>query len=125
MVTHGLNLPRHGTEEARVTRVVPSQGCLPKPQAVALSDWCSLVSFDCTVIAGRVRLRDKLCKAGIHADPLFIGRKPAPSGKERAKAPGGDPGYGQWHAVIDNGGKDLRSQRLRRAPPAVIMIQVG
>ena len=51
-------------------RVLPSQGCLPKPQAVALSEWCSLVGFDRTAIAGRVRLRDKPCKAGIRADPL-------------------------------------------------------
>ena len=60
-------------------RVLPSQGCWPKPpfenlrvkrQAVALSEWCSLVRFDRTDIAGRVRLRDKPCQAGIGADPL-------------------------------------------------------
>ena len=57
------------------------------------------------MIAGRVRLRDKSDKVGIHADPLFIGRRPEPSGKERAKAPGGDPGYGQRHAVKDKVGR--------------------
>ncbi len=41
----------------------------------------------------------------IHADPLIIGRRPEPSGKERASALDGDPGYGQWHAVKDNGGR--------------------
>ena len=73
-------------------RVLPSQGCRPKPQAVALSEWCSLVRFDRTAIAGRVRLRDKPCKAGIRADPLYSGRRPALSGKRRAEAPGRGPG---------------------------------
>jgi hypothetical protein len=44
------------------------------------------------VIAGRVRLRDKLRTAKIHADPLIIGRRPESPGKKRVKAPGGDPG---------------------------------
>ena len=72
VVTHGLNLPRHGTETARNQCVVlPSQGCRPKPQAVALSEWCSLVRYRSDGIAGRVRLRDKPCQTvGIRADPL-------------------------------------------------------
>jgi len=92
VVTHGLNLPRHGTEEARVARVVPSQGCLPKPQAVALSEWCSLVIQGRTGVAGRVRLREKPGEAGIHADSLFTRRRPEPAGKQRVRAPAGDPG---------------------------------
>ena len=65
----------------------------------------SFVNDDWTVIAGRVRLRDKSALGGIHAYPLFIGRRPEPSGKERVEAPDGDPGYGQRHAVKDSGGR--------------------
>jgi len=50
-------------------------------------------------------MRDKSECFGIHADPLMIGRRPAPVGKQRAKAPAGNPGYGQWHAVKDSGGR--------------------
>jgi len=66
-------------------RVLPSQGCWPKPQAAALSEWCNLVRFDRTDIAGRVRLRDKPCQAGIFADTLNSGRRPVLPGKQKAK----------------------------------------
>ena len=58
-----------------------------------------------TDVAGRVRVRDKSVVDGLLADLLVIGRRPVPAGKQRADAPAGDPGYGQWHVVKDIGGR--------------------
>jgi hypothetical protein len=50
-------------------------------------------------------VRDKSVVDGLLADLLVIGRRPVLAGKQRADAPAGDPGYGQWHVVKDNGGR--------------------
>ena len=53
-------------------------------------------------------MRDKLASSEIPADPMIIRRRPLSAGKQRAKAPAGDPEYGQRHAVKDNGvGPDI------------------
>ena len=93
MVTHGLNLPRHGAETAYFSVGVPSQGCQPNSQTVVQRRTMQpreVMSDSC--IAGRVRLRDKSVeKRNICRSFAFL-EKASVCKEERVYALAGDPG---------------------------------